>query len=91
MAAADIYCLGLVLLEAATGERAFPEASGIGAAIARLLTTPTIPDQLGPQWSRLLRRMTASDPTTRPTARAVAQFALSLAQSEPVKQPVATV
>ena len=87
--AADIYSLGLVLLEAATGERAFPEASGIGAAVARLLAPPTIPDHLGPQWSRLLCRMTATDPTARPTAKAVAHFAVTLAQSEPVREPVA--
>lgn len=77
--AADIYSLGLVLLEAVTGERAFPEASGIGAAVARLLASPPIPDRLGPQWSGLLGPMTATDPAARPNAMAVAQAALALA------------
>lgn len=70
--AADIYALGLVLLEALTGERAFPHASGIGAVMARLLEPPGIPEGLDPRWSQLIRSMTADDPDARPTARDVA-------------------
>jgi tRNA A-37 threonylcarbamoyl transferase component Bud32 len=70
---ADIYSLGLVLLEALTGDRAFGHASGIGAVMARLVETPAIPDWVGPDWAGLLGRMTASDPAQRPTAIEVAQ------------------
>lgn len=66
--AADIYAFGLVLLEAISGERAFPDASGIGAVIARLVESPAIPAGLSPEWSDLLRSMTATDPSERPSA-----------------------
>ncbi|KRB35183.1 serine/threonine-protein kinase [Microbacterium sp. Root180] len=67
-AASDTYALGLVLLEALTGERAFGHASGIGAVMARLLEPPAIPSDVDPGWADLVRRMTLSDPTARPTA-----------------------
>ncbi|WP_019178934.1 serine/threonine-protein kinase [Microbacterium yannicii] len=70
--ASDIYALGLVLLEALTGERAFPQASGIGAVMARLVESPAIPEGLMPQWVDLLTRMTALDPGVRPSAFEVA-------------------
>ncbi|WP_102192362.1 serine/threonine-protein kinase [Microbacterium aurantiacum] len=68
----DIYALGLVLLEAITGERAFPQATGVGAVMARLFDSPRIPEWLGPEWSGLLTRMTATEPELRPTALDVA-------------------
>ena len=71
--AADIYALGLVLLEALTGQRAFPQASGISAVLARLLEAPRVPDEVGPHWSALLKQMTDSDPARRPAASEVAQ------------------
>jgi serine/threonine protein kinase len=40
--AADIYSLGLVLLEALTGHRAYPQ-SPTEAALARLTAPPAIP------------------------------------------------
>lgn len=66
--AADIYALGLVFLEALTGIRAFPQASGIGAIMARLVEAPDVPSWLGWEWSTLLQAMTATDPAERPTA-----------------------
>ncbi|MHA7238394.1 serine/threonine-protein kinase [Arthrobacter sp. TMS1-12-1] len=67
----DIYSLGLVLLECLTGEKAFP-GPVVEAALARLLRDPHVPDSVGPDWSALLRRMTARDPSLRPHAHDVA-------------------
>ena len=76
--AGDIYALGLLLLEALTGERAYPNASGIGAIMARLIDPPAVPEWVGPAWSRLLTRMTATDPVQRPTAAEVAEASADL-------------
>lgn len=78
---ADIYSLGLVLLEALTGVRAFPEAEGIGAAMARLIETPEVPASLGPGWSTLLTRMLAADPADRPRASEIFTASSDLAMS----------
>ncbi|KNC20388.1 serine/threonine protein kinase [Arthrobacter sp. RIT-PI-e] len=67
----DIYSLGLVLLECLTGEKAFP-GPVVEAALARLLRDPEVPDELGPEWTGLLRSMTARDPLRRPGAHEVA-------------------
>ncbi len=86
--AADVYALGLVLLETLTGKRAFPEASGISAVLARLLEAPRVPDEVGPQWSQLLKRMTESDPARRPAASEVARTVANFAghTGDPVVQ-----
>ena len=76
--AADIYALGLVLLEALTGTRPFAEAIGIGTLTARLFTAPPIPSEPGPGWAGLLRAMTATDPARRPTALDVMNTAVAL-------------
>lgn len=69
--AADVYSLGLVLLEALTGERAY-QGSPTEAALARLSTPPRIPDSLAEQWQMLLRHMTSLEAPLRPTAEHVA-------------------
>ncbi|MFJ4046422.1 protein kinase [Microbacterium sp. NPDC089987] len=69
--AADIYSLGLVLLESLTGEPAFPRTRDVQTALARLVSAPSIPDELGAEWAQLLRRMTHSEPDQRPTAAEV--------------------
>ena len=66
--AADIYSLGLMLIEALTGKRAFGAALSHEALIARLTVSPTIPDDISGGWRTLLTAMTASTPARRPTA-----------------------
>ena len=76
-APADIYSLGLVVLEALTGNRAF-EGSMIESLSARLVSDPVIPASLGADWSRLLTRMTHRTPEARPTALEVVELARAL-------------
>jgi eukaryotic-like serine/threonine-protein kinase len=67
----DVYSLGLVLLEALTGERAFT-GTPVETALARLQRPPAIPEDLPADWCDLLAGMTATDPADRPTATAAA-------------------
>lgn len=69
--ASDIYSLGLVLLEALTGKRAFPGPAA-EAAMARLNRPPALPEDASPALADLLSRMTALDPAHRPAAADVA-------------------
>ena len=68
--ASDIYSLALVLLELATGQRAF---AGVApeVAFARLHRRPEIPRTIGPELAALLRAMTADDPQRRPSAHEI--------------------
>ena len=76
--ASDIYSLGLVLLEALTGERAHPHGGGMAAAVARVENPPAIPAELDPRWRDLLARMMDAEPQNRPTAAEVAAAAGAL-------------
>lgn len=76
--ASDIYSLGLVLIEALTGRRAFPQQTPVEAIAARLSIQPEVPTTSGPGWRDLLTAMTARDPDQRPTALQVAARARSL-------------
>ncbi|MGH3860061.1 serine/threonine-protein kinase [Actinokineospora sp.] len=69
---ADIYSLGLMLLECLTGR---PEYDGtdVEAAVARLRRDPRIPDWLPGPWPETLAAMTARDPADRPDAADCAQ------------------
>ncbi|MET9231154.1 serine/threonine-protein kinase [Lentzea sp. NPDC003310] len=71
---ADVYSLGLVLLECLTGRTEYPGGDA-EAALARLARSPRIPVDLPPAWVSLLAAMTETDPARRPTA---AQCARSL-------------
>jgi hypothetical protein len=69
--AADVYALGLVVLECLTGTRCYP-GTLVEAAMARLHRAPVVSVEL-PVWLRYtLRAMTARDPGRRPPAEAVA-------------------
>jgi serine/threonine protein kinase len=70
--AADVYSLGLVLLEALTGQRAYP-GTPTEAALARLTRAPSIPEDLPDDWPALLTAMTAMEPAHRPGAAEVAE------------------
>ncbi|MGP3998648.1 protein kinase domain-containing protein [Streptomyces sp. 8N706] len=65
--AADIYALGLVLLQCVTGRLEYP-GDGHEAATARLSRPPYVPAELPARLRRALTAMTASDPAARPTA-----------------------
>jgi eukaryotic-like serine/threonine-protein kinase len=70
--AADIYALGLVLIEALTGRRSY-EGPALEAVLARLDRSPEIPAGLPQPWPELLPAMTAMDPQLRPGAAEVAR------------------
>lgn len=76
--AADIYSLGLVVLEALTGVREYP-GSPVEAVAGRAARDPRIPASLPEDWRGLIATMTARDPALRPTAMEVAVMVRELA------------
>lgn len=70
--AADVYALGLVLLEALTGHREYPGPM-TESALARLQRPPVVPEAVPARPGRLIRAMTADDPDLRPAAAEVAE------------------
>jgi serine/threonine protein kinase len=69
--AADVYALGLLLLEVLTGTREY-EGPPVEAAMARLSRPPAIPTTLPAGWAELLAAMTTREAAQRPTASQVA-------------------
>ncbi|HEX5117235.1 MAG TPA: serine/threonine-protein kinase [Pseudonocardiaceae bacterium] len=67
--AADIYSLGLVLLECLTGELEYPGLSKVESALTRLHRQPRIPEGIPGVLAELLGAMTARDAEDRPAAR----------------------
>lgn len=84
--AADVYSLGLVLIEAITGQRVYT-GPPIEAAVARLSRPPDVPALLSRAWQGLLREMTAMTPADRPAAGEVADRLRALRVS-PLVEPV---
>lgn len=85
--AADVYALGLVLLECLTGQRAY-EGTSMEVAMARLAREPDLPPTLSPGWHALLVSMLSRIPTHRPLAAEVAETLRSLAE-DPEASPTA--
>ncbi|MFB4426992.1 serine/threonine-protein kinase [Streptomyces sp. QL37] len=75
---ADIYALGLVLLECLTGRIEY-DGGPLEAAIARLHRRPALPHGLPEQLRILLQAMTDLDERNRPTARHCAHILMTLA------------
>ena len=72
--ASDLYALGVVLYEAATGARPFDEETAMATATARLHKDPTRPRahrrELDPRWEAIILRCLARDPAARPASAA---------------------
>ncbi|MFG1642696.1 protein kinase [Amycolatopsis sp. NPDC049252] len=64
---ADVYALGLILLECLTARREFPGTLA-ESALARLHRAPRIPDGTPAPLAHALSRMTAREPADRPDA-----------------------
>ena len=77
--AGDVYSLGLVLIEALTGEPAYA-GHGVEAAVARLHRDPALPRGAAPGLRALLQRMTDRDPDRRPPALVAARQLAALAR-----------
>lgn len=88
--AADIYALGLLLIELITGQIAYP-GTWLESALARLNAPVGIPEHLDPEFGDLLRAMTAIDPSQRPTARTVQDQLSSRTATTAAAAPVTAV
>jgi serine/threonine protein kinase len=78
--ASDIFSLGLVLLEAATGKREDPDTM-LKSLAARQHGKSEIPRALGDEWTSILTSMLARDPAARPTASQLGTRAQSLSSA----------
>ncbi len=83
---ADVYALGLVLLECLTGQRQYPGAPAT-AAVARLEHPPHIPDQLPEAVTTALRAMTHPQADRRPAATELTTYFAALQGSLPADRP----
>ena len=86
--AADVYALGLVLIECCSGRPVF-SGTAVEAALARLTRDPEVPPELPAGWADLLTAMTDRAPHERPEALEVAARLADLAavQAEALVSP----
>ncbi|MFI8825676.1 serine/threonine-protein kinase [Streptomyces sp. NPDC053431] len=86
---ADVYSLGLVLLEALKGEAEYGGAP-LEAALAHLDRPPVLPPGLPAELAELLRTMTARKPSERPRAHTCARALAALRTAPPPVRPATT-
>lgn len=84
--AADVYALGLVLLECLKGDLEY-HGTPLEAAVARLHRPPTVPAWLSPDLAALIRAMTDRDPEARPDAEQCARALSSLTPGPDRREP----
>ncbi|WP_410634955.1 serine/threonine-protein kinase [Amycolatopsis sp. cmx-4-83] len=70
---ADVYALGLILLECLTAQREFPGTLA-ESAMARLHRAPRVPADTPAPLADTLRRMTAREPADRPAAAEIPEL-----------------
>nr|WP_307333591.1 protein kinase [Microbacterium sp. SORGH_AS_1204] len=80
-AASDVYALGLLALDALTGEPPLRGGPMQELVLAPLAYDPEIPARVGHGWRTLLTAMTDSDPASRPTAAEVESLAGELREN----------
>jgi eukaryotic-like serine/threonine-protein kinase len=85
--AADVYALGLVLLEAATGGLGLP-GTGLEMVLTRLNTAPSIPAEWPASLRTLLQTMTDASPQRRPSAWQVAAALRAIADDPETDVPL---
>ena len=86
-AAADVYALGVLLLECLTGRRPF-EGTAMEVAMARLHRDPELPASLPGSWRDLLAAMTTRDQAQRISAGQAADALRAIAAGEDVDRTV---
>ncbi len=87
-AAADIYALGLLAVEALTGESPVLGGAAQHLVLAPLDFDPVIPSRFGRGWEVLLTAMTDPDPVRRPTAAEVVGLVAELRGGTATSGPV---
>ncbi|MBF4463228.1 MULTISPECIES: serine/threonine-protein kinase [unclassified Rathayibacter] len=84
--ASDVYSLGLVLLEAVSGQRAYTGTT-LEISLQRLHHAPVIPSTVPERWRELLAATTDLDPAARPSAEDVARGLRAILEQAPSVEP----